>query len=169
MDLYMMQHGQALAEEEDPERPLSEAGIARVKVSAEAIRNLGILPDLLVSSTKRRAIQTARLVADGIGCPADRIASSDSFLPMATVDEALAFLRPHIDKAVVYVVGHMPSLPRLASFLLGGGGAVRVFVQFDNAGLCCVEVDELGPGKGEMKCCLTPDQLRRIAAVPPSA
>jgi phosphohistidine phosphatase len=38
MDLYLMQHGQATTETEDPERPLTDAGRAAVQRVAQRAR-----------------------------------------------------------------------------------------------------------------------------------
>jgi len=78
MELYLMQHGLALTEEEDPDRPLSAAGAAEVRASAAAIVKMGLRFETFVCSTKTRARQTAALVAEAVGVPPERIVASGS-------------------------------------------------------------------------------------------
>jgi phosphohistidine phosphatase SixA len=61
MDLYLMQHGQAMTEAEDPERPLTEAGRAAVQRVAARARTAGVRIGHCVHSGKLPAEQTARL------------------------------------------------------------------------------------------------------------
>ena len=41
MDVYLVQHGEAVSEEQDPQRPLSEAGSAAVARVASVLAALG--------------------------------------------------------------------------------------------------------------------------------
>ena len=63
MKLYLMQHGLALAEEENPDRPLSGAGISGIETAARAMAGMGLSFDLVISSRKQRSRQTAEIVA----------------------------------------------------------------------------------------------------------
>ena len=42
MELYLIQHGQAMTKEQNPDRPLSEEGRAAVRRTAETAVKLGI-------------------------------------------------------------------------------------------------------------------------------
>ena len=64
MDLYLMQHGQATTETEDPERPLTDAGRAAVQRAAQRARAAGVRISGCLHSGKLRAEQTALLVAE---------------------------------------------------------------------------------------------------------
>ena len=70
MKVYLMQHALAYSSEEDQERPLSPAGIDQAKAAAKGIKRLGLTFDLIVTSPKRRAHQTAALIAEGVRFPA---------------------------------------------------------------------------------------------------
>ena len=72
MKLYLMQHALAYSAEEDSERPLSPAGINQAKASARGIKRLGLEFDLIVASPKRRAHQTAALIAERAPLPLQR-------------------------------------------------------------------------------------------------
>ena len=66
MKLYLVQHGNAVSKEENPDRPLSEQGRADVTKVAEFIRPLKIEVNCLWHSKKARAIQTAEILAQVI-------------------------------------------------------------------------------------------------------
>ncbi|NIQ96092.1 MAG: histidine phosphatase family protein, partial [Desulfuromonadales bacterium] len=40
MEIYFMQHGQAVSDQEDPARPLSRAGVEQIQLSAKAVQRL---------------------------------------------------------------------------------------------------------------------------------
>lgn len=130
MQLYLMQHGLALAEHENAERPLSSAGVRQIQAAAAGIKQLRLSFDLMISSPKRRAYQTAALVAESIRYPHGDILVSDSLLPQGEPSEILGLLIVEPPQSRVFMVGHQPCLGRLASLLLGGGT-----VALENAGL----------------------------------
>jgi len=139
MKLYLMQHALAYPNEENPERPLTPAGVQQAKETAEGIKRLGIQFDLIVSSTKRRAQQTAALIAEKIRYPYSDILSTDALLPEASLDATRKILSMENAQQVL-LVGHLPHLAKLADELLGGG-----HLAFSNCGLSCLELFETGP------------------------
>jgi phosphohistidine phosphatase len=159
MFLYLMRHGEALAASEDPERPLSPAGVAQVQASAAALRRLGILPDFIAASPKRRARQTAALVAEAVNFPYSDIAVTSNLKPEADPADALAWLRKENRGRTLLLVGHLPQLPQLAALLMGGDVQLRL----GTAGLCVIAVDDFIPGGGELHCLLTASQLQLLA------
>lgn len=113
--LYLMQHGAALSKEEDPERPLSEGGIADVQNLARLLRAAGIEFDDVFHSGKLRARQTAEILADTI--PPERgpeelrgLGATDPAAPMA--EEIAGWTRR------VALVSHMPLVARLTGALV---------------------------------------------------
>lgn len=136
MELYLMQHGQAVSGQEDPARPLSREGVEQVQLSARAIQRLGLSFDVIVCSPKRRSHQTAALVAEAIRYPYSDILESKTVLPQAEPDELLHKLSQVIGDKIL-VIGHLPNLSRLASQLLG---REQELVRFENGGLVCVEM-----------------------------
>jgi phosphohistidine phosphatase len=161
MELYLMQHGQAAPEAENPEQPLSREGIAQIKSSAAAMKRMGIAFDVIVCSPKKRSRQSAALVAEGVNYPYSDIIETEKVKATATVDEAISFLRGFGKEKRVLVAGHLPSLARIASLLLGGGQPVRV--RFENGGLCRIDAEELTPGEGEMVFQMPAAQMKMLA------
>jgi phosphohistidine phosphatase len=148
MQLYLMQHGQAVPETENPEQPLSREGVAQIQTSAVAMKKLGIAPDLIVCSPKKRSRQSAALVAEGVNYPYSDILETEAVKPAAPVDDTVSFLRQYPACTSILIVGHLPSLIRLASLLLGGDTSVRL--NFENGGLCRLDTAELMPGEAEL-------------------
>lgn len=63
MFLYLVQHAEAKREEEDPSRPLSEKGLEEIKKVALYAERLNIKVSQIFHSGKRRALQTAEVLA----------------------------------------------------------------------------------------------------------
>ena len=62
MALYLVQHGQSLSEEQDPERGFSQEGYADVNRIADVARGYGVRPAAIKHSGKKRARQTAEML-----------------------------------------------------------------------------------------------------------
>ena len=152
MKVYLMQHALAYSSQEDQERPLSPAGIDQAKAAAKGIKRLGLSFDLIVTSTKRRAHQTAALIAEGVRFPHSDIMTSEVVLPQGQPQELLDLLQKESPQSSVLVVGHMPHLEKLSSQLLQGGEML-----FENAGLACFEISSSHPARLEFL--LTAQQL----------
>lgn len=138
MKLYLMQHGEAMSKAENPERPLTDRGkddvgrvatfLARSEREIKEIRHSG----------KRRAEETASIVAQHLQAQDSVIAvgginPNDDVVPVA---EALQG-----QTEPVMIVGHLPFLSRLASHLLTGD-AERTLVQFQMGGVVCLTRQE---------------------------
>jgi len=160
MQLYLMQHGLALTKQEDLEQPLSPAGIDQVRESAAGIRQLRLSFDLIAASPKRRAQQTAALVAEAVRYPYSDILTTEALLPHADPEDVLTLLESEADDSRILLVGHLPLLEALAPRLLGGG-----HVAFEQAGLCLLErTDATAPTR--LRYLLTAGHLSRFSAKP---
>src|SRR6266702_736262 len=109
--LYLVQHGQAKAEADDPERPLTDQGVADVEgVARHAVNHLGVRPARVAHSAKTRARQTAEIWARLLDAD---IAPSDGLAPNDDPATWAARLDSEVDDLMV--VGHLPHLGRLAA------------------------------------------------------
>ena len=158
--IYLMQHGEAMSEEQDPQRPLSDRGLIQVETSASAIVRLGLRFSAMVVSSKIRSRQTAELVARATGYTGT-LTETDAVKPTADPEAGIAALAQLSDRESIFVAGHMPSLAGIASSLLTEGG--KVSLAFSNGGLCAIEVAELPTQNGTLLFSLTPDQLHLMA------
>ncbi len=147
-DLWLVRHGEAVPPEVDPERPLSPAGAAGVARAAAALAGRTGTFDLVASSGKRRARQTAEILGAAASYAADRIVDTESLGPNAAVGSFVAFLEASGAGGSVLCVGHLPSLAEFASFLLTAGDPVRL--EFGPATVCRIRVQALRRGGGEL-------------------
>ncbi len=154
-----MQHGKSLSKTEDPRQPLSPEGREGILKSAKAIAKMGLHFDLILCSTKTRARETAEIVAEVMGYPADQIKEYSEFKPLGPPEEAVKILQGYKDARGVFIAGHLPSLAEIASYLLGGEKKVKVHFEFGC--LCRIDTD-LIPGNGELVYLLLPSQLALI-------
>ena len=79
MRLYLLQHGEALAKEIDPERPLSDRGRADVSRLAALLRARGMGVGWIAHSGKARARESAEILAPALGCT--NVAARDGLAP----------------------------------------------------------------------------------------
>jgi phosphohistidine phosphatase len=130
MRVYLTQHGRAMTEEQDPDRPLTPQGVADVGHVIEVASSLGAMAvDRIIHSGKARARQTAEMWAEALGAPTT---DADGLAPMD--DPAIWAERLGLERADVLLAGHLPHLSRLASLLVAGD-ADRVVVGFQPGGL----------------------------------
>ncbi len=123
MELYVVQHGAALAKKVDPERPLSEQGIRDVESVAAFMAGAAIRVGVIFHSGKRRAAQTAEILARRIG--REELPKKLSGIgPLDPVES----LVPMIDLwcSNTMVVGHQPFMGRLVSLLAGRNTSIDV-------------------------------------------
>ncbi len=161
MELYLMQHGRPLPEAEDPERRLSPDGQIEVRTTARAMKNLGILPDLILASPKARARETAEIVADTLGYDLNKIAIHQEFKPLSPPSESVAVLKGYRSANRILVVGHLPSVAEIVSYLVAGVPGLKI--HFKMAGLCALTTSDLSPGSAELLWHLWPEHLLLIA------
>jgi phosphohistidine phosphatase len=117
MELYLVQHGEAKPESEDPERPLTERGRREVERVARHAARTGARPAEIRHSGRRRAEETAALLARHLR-PARGVRAVAGLGP----NDDPAATREAIEREAepLCIVGHLPHLSRLASLLLAG-------------------------------------------------
>jgi phosphohistidine phosphatase len=138
MKLYLVQHGQAQSKDEDPDRHLTESGREEVETMAAFLQPLNIKVKAIWHSGKPRAAQTAEILSSGVKAKLgvihqDGLAPNDDVASVA--DEITQ------KKQDIFIVGHLPFLSRLASFLLCGDESVNV-LRFQFSGVVCLELTE---------------------------
>ena len=88
MNLYLVQHGKAVAKEVDPDRSLTGQGRVEVKKVAAFIERLNLTVGWVWHSGKTRAAQTARILAEVV--KADKgVLQRDGLAPRALEDRHL--------------------------------------------------------------------------------
>lgn len=140
MKLYLVQHGEALAAEVDPERPLSPVGRADVDALARFLAERGVAAARVVHSGKTRARETAERLAAAVA-PEAAVERRDGLAPNDGVEGPARELAAGAEDTVL--VGHQPFLGRLVARLVVGREDAGV-VAFEPGGLVCLERQEGG-------------------------
>ena len=161
MEIYLIQHGEAYAEDQDPERSLTPGGEDQIRSSGKALRKLGVDVDLIISSPKKRARQTAEIVAEELDYPKEGIEVTKDLEPLAPSEDAIGYLKQFQDRGKVLLAGHLPSLGEIASNLMSEGTPVAI--HFEMGGVCRIDVEALPTHKGDLRWILPPTQLRLLA------
>lgn len=140
MLLYLVQHAEALREDVDPTRSLSERGQQDIKKVAEFAARLNLKVQRIFHSGKIRAMQTAQILADYLKFERE-LSQTDGLSPMD--DPQIWFERISQITEDIMLVGHMPHLGRLASLFLSGDKE-RNIVNFKMGGIVCLKRFEDG-------------------------
>ena len=138
MELYLVQHGEAKSEAEDPERSLTDRGAETARRMAAWAARVGVQVDQIRHSGKRRAEQTAALLAEQLR-PVNGTIAVAGLAPTADVRPVAEGLPAEI--GAIMLVGHLPFLSRLASLLLSGDPEAGV-IRFQTAGITCLSNQE---------------------------
>ena len=118
----------------DHDRPLNKRGLRDAPRMGQLLREAGLVPDRIVSSTAERARTTAELAAAAAGFSGPVQHSRRLYL--ATAADILEVLgQAGGDAAKLLVVGHNPGLEELLAALTGGAEALPT------AALVQVELD----------------------------
>jgi phosphohistidine phosphatase len=130
MAIYLVQHGESVVKEVDPDRPLSDKGQNDVALVSAQLHNAGVQVVKIFHSGKTRARQTAELFAEQLN--PERVTEQSGMKPN---DNAAAFAALLEDNTMY--VGHLPHLARLVSFLTADEEDADV-IRFSNSGVVCL-------------------------------
>lgn len=140
MFLYLVQHGEAKKEEEDPSRPLSDKGIEDVKRVASYIAKLNIEVGEVLHSGKLRAKHTAEILAGNLRI-AKSVSEMDGLAPLDRPGICAEKLKGK--KESLMLVGHLPHLGKLSSLLLSSDKEKNI-IAFKMSGVVCLKRDDAG-------------------------
>jgi phosphohistidine phosphatase len=138
MRCYLVRHGEAKSETDDPARPLSDRGRGDVTRVARHVGALGLEMSEIRHSDKLRARQTAEILAEFL-LPARGIHEMEGLSPMDHPSKAQAAIEAA--SVPLMLVGHLPHLSRLASALLLGDSEQEI-LQFTPGAIACLVTDE---------------------------
>ena len=127
MELMLMRHAKSDWESgarDDHSRPLNPRGVRSAERMGEAIRELGLVPDVVISSTATRARSTAELARIAGGWPSRPILEDGLY--GASYGEAITTAaRLGGDHERVMLVGHEPTWSQAVNHLTGARCAMR--------------------------------------------
>ena len=152
--LWLLRHGEAEPHDArpDPERRLTARGEEQSRAAGVALRALEVHFHLVFASPKERALQTARLACETLGCaPVETEVLAAGF----DADDARQLLLEAAPDGRILVVGHNPDFEQVVHDLTGGG------IDFKKGGIAAVRLDG---SAGDLIVLLRPLELDRIAA-----
>ncbi|NYT62292.1 histidine phosphatase family protein [Alcaligenaceae bacterium] len=158
--LMLLRHAKADTPDsvQDHDRPLALRGRRQCKAMGEYLRSQGLIPDLVVVSTARRAQETWKLVCESFAKPISR--QNETRIYEATTDTLLEVIRETAASVhVLLLVGHNPGFERLAASLTGSGKASaigRLEQEYPTAGLAVIDFGmcdwtEIKAGQGHLE------------------
>jgi phosphohistidine phosphatase len=136
--LYLIRHAKSsrsYPELEDFERPLTKRGRKSAMLMGTILKKLKAAPDLVISSPANRAAMTARMIAEAIDYPLDKIQYSETiYLADETV---LVQLIKNMNNSVnqAMLIGHNPGLTGLANTI-----SDQPINNIPTGGVCCMDL-----------------------------
>jgi phosphohistidine phosphatase len=150
--VYLVRHGEAKPEAEDPARPLTDEGREVVRRMAAWAASAGIQVVQVCHSGKLRAQQTAEVFAEYLR-PAQGVAVSEGLKPKDEVE----FIADKVaaEPGPLMLVGHLPHLERLVARLVVGDADASV-VEFGPSALVALAQRK---NRWVLRCTMQPDLL----------
>ncbi len=149
MKLYLLRHGDAGERDasnytSDAARALTPKGIKRTRQLANALRQMEISFDVILTSPLIRAHQTAEIVARSLGLE-KQLRNASQLAPDHPLTDVVALIQGVPAKTqTLLLVGHEPGLSRLISLLCTGG--TNLGLTLKKGGLCRLELSEVKSG-----------------------
>jgi phosphohistidine phosphatase len=150
MALYLVQHGQCHSKEQDPLKSLSDLGREQTGLIAGVAADYKVSVSKVAHSGKLRAQQTAEILADALK-PENGVQVISGIAPLDDVASFAGSLNLSED---LMLVGHLPFMERLISYLVTGQEEPSIF-QVQNSGIICIDEDPR-TGKSIIKWTLMP-------------
>ncbi|MCX7876046.1 MAG: histidine phosphatase family protein [Melioribacteraceae bacterium] len=117
--LYLIRHAKSSWDDSslsDHERPLNNRGLRNATFMSNLIKDKNIMPDLIISSTAERAVQTAKIFSNSLQHL--NPIKFDSRIYEATTQnllEVVSEIENHFN--IVFMFGHNPGLTNFANFI----------------------------------------------------
>jgi len=135
MKLFLVRHGEYVPETVDPEKSLSEKGKTDIHKIGESLKKEGYSVDEIFHSGKKRAQETAEILAKYILKDA-RISAQEGMDPNDDVKPWTEKIQ-NFNKNLM-LVGHLPFMEKLSSLLLTGD-EFNAVVEFDTGTTAILE------------------------------
>lgn len=163
LELYLIRHGVAAERSDDypddSKRPLTSAGISRLRKEAKALDAMDVGFDHIITSPLVRTRQTADVFAETLKTKPS-VSQSDALAPAGTPVAVIQEIGKHSKKGRIALVGHEPNIGELAARLIGA----RAPLEFKKGAICRIDFDVLPPkGTGQLRWFVTAKMLREIA------
>lgn len=135
MKLYLVRHGNAVEKNVDPQRPLSEEGIKQIEKITSFIKPHEWNVHVILHSDKLRAAQTAAILGSAFHS-GNGIMQMKGLAPLDPIYPICE--RIENEENDMMIVGHLPFLDHLVSFLLNRDETMEI-LGFPEGGMVCLE------------------------------
>ena len=130
MLLYLVRHGKAEPGEDDYSRRLTEQGRKAVRRVARRLADAHVRVDRVQHSGLTRARETAEILAEAVG---GEVTAVDG---LGATDNVASATRHANEHGYVMLVGHLPFMERMASYLLIGDADPQI-LHFKTGAVAC--------------------------------
>jgi phosphohistidine phosphatase len=156
MQIYLLRHGiaeDAQPRQSDSERALTGEGREKLRRVLKRARAAEVVPDVIISSPYRRAVETAEEAAEVLGYK-QKIVLAQALVPDAAPPGVWDEIRAHKHESSVLLAGHEPLLSSTVSYLLG---SPALMLDMKKAALVRVDCESFNrEPRGVLKWMLTP-------------
>ena len=155
MEIYLLRHG--IADEPrsglaDADRALTGPGRQKLRRVLERAKSAEVSPSLILSSPLRRALETAQLASELLGC--DKIVTTESLAPSSAPEQVWQEISKHAREQSILLAGHEPLFGMTVAYLLA---CAPLRIDFKKAALVRIEMDKVTKAPhGILKWMLTP-------------
>ena len=153
--LWLLRHGEAEPHDArpDPDRRLTERGEEQSRAAGRALAALEVSFQLVLSSPRVRALDTARLACEALGH--EQVVIDETLSSDFSADDALDLAAGAGDDKRVLFVGHNPDFEQVLHDLTGAA------VDLKKGGVAAVRMQ--GSRRGELLVLLRPRELSLLA------
>lgn len=152
--LYLIRHAKSSwgnPDLDDHERPLNARGKRDAPEMGKRLKKSGVKPDLIVSSSAKRALKTAKIIAQELGYPKAGIVVEEAIYESESMASLLAVIRQFDDAHNhVFMLGHNPAFTMLSRLL-----SDHQVENIPTGGVFCMDFDiaswqQVAAGKGKL-------------------
>jgi len=153
LQLYLLRHadaGDPMAwPGDDADRPLSAKGKRQARRLGSMLAGIGWRPDIILTSPKLRASQTAGIVGEAVDVKPD---DESRLVAALEVGDLEGILAAHPDARRVLLVGHDPDFSAIASTLTGAA------IELRKGAIARIDLPDAGatPGEGALRWLIPP-------------
>jgi phosphohistidine phosphatase len=137
MALFLVQHGKNLPKEKDPDQGLSREGTVETQAMAALAAENNVQLLRIIHSGKKRALQTAEIFVKTLE-PEGGMSRGAGLAPLDDVSEFASTLNSDEN---IMVVGHLPFMERLVSYLVEGS-VEKPVIKFQNSSIICLDRED---------------------------
>lgn len=117
MRVMLVQHGEAVSKDTDPDRPLSSKGRSDIEALGKLLSSTGVTTGMVWHSGKTRARETAEILDRALGS-GSKVRTMAGLNPDDSVEPIAAWLAD--SNQDLLLVGHLPFMARLVGHLVSG-------------------------------------------------